>query len=91
MVWGLAWLSRTPVVLPSSRLLRLRLRLLSTEVMLEEEVVRERARRDIPADGTRTQHSSIITARQRQRTEHSLNNDATPTIRSHKLYLYMDR
>lgn len=53
MVWGLAWLSRAPLVLPSSRLLRLlRLRLLSMEVMLEEEVVRERARRVIPADGT---------------------------------------
>ena len=53
MVWGLAWLSRAPVALPSSRLLRLvRLRLLSMEVMLEEEVVRERARRVIPADGT---------------------------------------
>lgn len=52
MVWGLAWLSRAPVALPSSRLLRLlRLRLLSMEVMLEEEAVRERARRVIPADG----------------------------------------
>lgn len=51
MVWGPDWLSMSP--LPSSRLLRLlRLRLLSMEVMLEEEVVRERARRVIPADGT---------------------------------------
>lgn len=53
MVWGPDWLSRFPVAVPSSRLLRLlRLRLLSMEVMLEEEVVRERARRVIPADGT---------------------------------------
>lgn len=53
MVWGPAWLSRFPAAVPSSRLLRLlRLRLLSMEVMLEEEVVRERARRVIPADGT---------------------------------------
>lgn len=56
MVWGVAWLSRPPVALASSRLLRLlRLRLLSMEVMLEEEVVRERARRVIPADGTAKQ------------------------------------
>lgn len=56
MVWGVAWLSSPPVALPSSRLLRLlRLRLLSMEVMLEEEVVRERARRVIPADGTAKQ------------------------------------
>lgn len=60
MVWGLAWLSRTPVALPSSRLLRLlRLRLLSMEVMLEEEVVRERVRRVIPADGTETQRDAL--------------------------------
>lgn len=53
MVWGPAWLSRALVVLPSSKLLRLlRLRLLSMEVMLEEEVVRERARRVIPTDAT---------------------------------------
>lgn len=56
MVWGVAWLSRPPVALASSRLLRLlRLRLLSMEVMLEEEAVRERARRVIPADGTAKQ------------------------------------
>lgn len=56
MVWGVAWLSSPPVALASSRLLRLlRLRLLSMEVMLEEEVVRERARRVIPADGTAKQ------------------------------------
>lgn len=56
MVWGLAWLSRAPVAPPSSRLLRLlRLRLLSMEVMLEDEVVRERVRRVIPADGTETE------------------------------------
>lgn len=61
MVWGPAWLSRAPVALPSSRLLRLlRLRLLSMEVMLEEEVVRERARRVIPADGTETQKHALI-------------------------------
>ena len=59
MVWGQTWLSRAPVVLPSSRLLKLRLRLLSMEVMLEEEVVRERARRLRPADGTRAQDSSV--------------------------------
>lgn len=53
MVWGPALLSRLPVVPPSSRLLMLlRLRLLSMEVMLEEEVVRERAKRVIPAEGT---------------------------------------
>lgn len=57
MVWGVAWLSSPPVALVSSRLLRLlRLRLLSMEVMLEEEVVRERARRVIPADGTAKQN-----------------------------------
>lgn len=56
MVWGPTWLSRAPVALPSNRLLRLlRLRLLSMEVMLEEEVVRERARRVIPADGTESE------------------------------------
>lgn len=56
MVWGVAWLSSPPVALASSRLLRLlRLRLLSMEVMLEEEVVRDRARRVIPADGTAEQ------------------------------------
>lgn len=56
MVWGVAWLSRPPAALASSRLLRLlRLRLLSMEVMLEEEAVRERARRVIPADGTAKQ------------------------------------
>lgn len=56
MVWGATWLSRVPAAaLPSSRpLMLLRLRLLSIEVMLEEEVVRERARRVIPADGTET-------------------------------------
>lgn len=60
MVWGPAWLSRAPLVLPSSRLLRLlRLRLLSIEVMLEEEVVRERARRVIPADGTERRETRI--------------------------------
>ncbi len=61
MVWGPAWLSRAPVALPSSRLLRLlRLRLLSMEVMLEEEVVRERARRVIPADGTEKERRALI-------------------------------
>lgn len=61
MVWGVAWLSNTPVALPSSRLLRLlRLRLLSMEVMLEEEVVRERARRVIPADGTEKERCKLI-------------------------------
>lgn len=60
MVWGPAWLSRFPVAGPSSRLLRLlRLRLLSMEVMLEEEVVRERARRVIPADGTERAETPI--------------------------------
>lgn len=60
MVWGPAWLSRFPVAVPSSRLLRLlRLRLLSMEVMLEEEVVRERARRVIPADGTERRRTPI--------------------------------
>lgn len=52
MVWGLFWLSRAPAPGPSSGLLRLRMRLLSMEAMLEEEVVRERPRRVIPADGT---------------------------------------
>lgn len=61
MVWGPAWLSRAPLALPSSRLLRLlRLRLLSMEVMLEEEVVRERARRVIPADGTEKGRRALI-------------------------------
>ena len=60
MVWGPAWLSRAPVALPSSRLLRLlRLRLLSMEVMLDEEAVRERARRVIPADGTEEHKQGI--------------------------------
>lgn len=60
MVWGPAWLSRFPLAVPSSRLLRLlRLRLLSMEVMLEEEVVRERARRVIPADGTERRETAI--------------------------------
>ncbi|TNN52503.1 hypothetical protein EYF80_037270 [Liparis tanakae] len=46
-------MKRVSTALPSSRLLRLlRLRLLSMEVMEEEEVVRERARRVIPTDGT---------------------------------------
>lgn len=54
MVWGLAWLSKAPGTPPSSKLLRLlRLRLLSMEVMLEEEAVRERARRVIPTVGTK--------------------------------------
>lgn len=56
MVLGPAWLSSFPLaaeVVPSSKLLRLfRLRVLSMEVMLEEEVVRVRERRVIPADGT---------------------------------------
>ena len=53
MVCGPAWVSSMPVALPSRRLLRLlRLRLLSMEAMLEEEVVRERARRVIPTDDT---------------------------------------
>lgn len=61
MVWGVAWLSRPPEALPSSRLLRLlRLRVLSMEVMLEEEVVRERARRVIPADGTRKRRRHVL-------------------------------
>lgn len=61
MVWGPAWLSRFPAAVPSSRLLRLlRLRLLSMEVMLEEEVVRERARRVIPADGTERRERDAI-------------------------------
>lgn len=71
MVWGVAWLSSPPVALASSRLLRLlRLRLLSMEVMLEEEVVRERARRVIPADGTAKQsgerQGSVVTGGGRQ-------------------------
>lgn len=66
MVWGVAWLSRPPEALPSSRLLRLlRLRLLSMEVMLEEEVVRERARRVIPADGTRKRRRHVLVFRLR--------------------------
>jgi len=53
MVCGPAWESSMPTALPSSRLLRLlRLRLLSMEVMLEEEAVRERARRVMPTDDT---------------------------------------
>lgn len=61
MVWGPAWLSRLPEAVPSSRLLRLlRLRLLSMEVMLEEEVVRERASRVIPADGTERRERPLI-------------------------------
>lgn len=56
MVWGPAGLSSFPLaaeVVPSSKLLRLfRLRVLSMEVILEEEVVRVRDRRVIPTDGT---------------------------------------